>query len=261
MGAGNLLSVQWPGARARILPTLVSLLVLLPALPSPARVFERWGSTSQGSRALENAGGKVAYQSRVTLNGAGGTLTVLSFDQTLRETVGTVAAVFGTRLAAPAGSMSTGTVARDGRRIQLILISPDAYNRTLLFMLNQTEREAAASKVPRDQDPAPGVSPFPGSAPQFSAEDEAGGYRCTVSKAVADPATIHAYFSAQLVAGGWSDPLAGQQATSAAGPALRWFQKGNEVCLVHTMPQSRGEATRITILHKRPGRTTNRRLD
>jgi hypothetical protein len=237
---------------------LAVLLLIASGLSSEARVFYRWGAAAGSNRALQDQGGTLAYQSSVTINGGKGNLDVFSFERSIADTVTLIDATFKTRLDFSGGSLASGSVSRDGRQIRLILIMLDSRNRTMVFKLDQSEEDAEASRKPAQTDPLPGITPFPGATPALSVEDRDGGYHLTASTAAADPGAIQNFFAAQLAAAGWRDALPAASA-GASSAALRIFQKGNELCLVHAQPSGPSRLTRITVLHKRGGAATNSR--
>jgi hypothetical protein len=253
----NLCALRASAVRSSLLAALCVATVLR-ASPCSARVFNRWGTAAQSTRALTEAGGRAVYESDVRVNGGRGTLTVMNFETPIRETVGTLAALFQARFEFSNGTMATGTAAANGHRLRLILIAPDSPGRTVLFKFDQSAADADASRKPEITPPLPGVGPFPGSAPEFSADDERGGYRFTVSRAAADPAAVEAYFASCLAAAGWA--VASPAVPRRTEASLRIYTKQSEVCVVQAQASARAGATRITVLHKRPGTSTNTRL-
>jgi len=220
------------------------------------RVFLRRPAAAQAEHTLSALGGRPVYAADITLNGGDGRLRVYAFERPLVEVGRDLEEAFGIHgLADRGASMALATARLRGLALRFIVVDLTGGRQTLVFAVEQTEREFAASKSPPGDGAVGGIPAYPGSRPLFKAEDNNTGMALAVSSSRAAAATVREFYRSRLHSDGWEDAIPPASENSAAGgpardPALIVYLKPAEFCCVLAQENGFPDGTRITIVHK-----------
>jgi hypothetical protein len=225
-------------------------LAILPA--AQARVFFRWGARDPSARALAEAGGRLAYQSKVRINNGAGDLSVFGFEASLDDVARDLRRLFGLPPSAFAGgSFATANATSEGRHLRFILLQPSSRVQTLVFKIEQSAEEHRASGQPPTGHLLTEVPPFPGSVPSFYMLDDSTSTAIAIASTTAAAGEVHDFYRSRLAAEGWQPALPGTAGPTAGGAVV--YLRGPEICCCYADTGRDGGATRITLLHKRQG--------
>jgi hypothetical protein len=227
-----------------MLACAVAVLAVI-ACPSrvQGRVFQRIPGSGTTVRKLESVGATQAYQSRVTVNGVGADLTVLSFDVPAAVAAARIRAALGTNFALRPGALAE-TAITDGDRPAHMLVSEVGESRTMVFLMLLDRSPDPSAAVPWTVSAVPLM---PGATAVFSFENASTHMRFGVAK-TADTAPAAASFCERhLKSRGWE--LQGPQQSS-----LTVYTRKQDICMVMIQEAAgAGDATRIVVLEKRLG--------
>jgi hypothetical protein len=217
-----------------------------------ARIFFRWGAREDSTRALTEAGGRLAYQSKVRINNGAGELSVFGFEAAIEDVARDLRRLYGLPPTAFAGgSFATADATTDGRHLRLILLQPGSRVQTLLLRIEQSAEDYRASARPPQEHHLADVPPFPGSAPTFFMLDAGTSTAIAIASTTAAAGEIQAFYRSRLAAEGWQPALPGTGAPPAGGAVV--YLRGPEICCCYADTGRDGHTTRITLLHKRQG--------
>jgi len=241
------------GQGAWIRCALLVLLLLFPALNGNARVFWRWRSAETGTRALQSAGGTIAYETDIALNGGRGRMTVFRFAETLEEVAATLRKVFNTpNITSGANStMSVGVIRAAGHVLRLVLVAPLSGQGTVVFQFDQSQAEAGRSRNP-PHDPVPDVPAYPDAETRFHVREDNTKTDFAVFLSNAQPADIVDFYATRLSADGWMQPLP-LTAGRPGRPGMLLFEKQNALCCVYVAREKSTGQTKIAVMHKEIG--------
>ncbi len=213
-----------------------------------ARVFQRLGGRLP--ERLRDAGGTVAYESDVTINGGRGRLTVTGFTQPAGEVARILRRVAGANAStlAAGGTLNT-TVNSGGSVTRLLAFSLPTHGRTLVISIEQSENDYRLSRERPERAALAGLPVFADSTPRLFVRDDKTQMSLAVSDTTADADTVHRDIAAQLARQGWSATMP----AAPAGAALRVYGRGAEICCVHVSPLQSAAGNAITLLHKQRG--------
>lgn len=221
------------------------------AIVSYGRVFFRWGSAAQSTRAMEVSGGKIAYKTGVILNGGAGQLTVLSFDQSIGEVVRELGQIFNTgNITYSGGEMAFASINFNGRVIRLVIVRLDDYMQTIVFKLEQSAREFKLSSESPAGHLTKNMPAYPESEPVFYGMDENTRMSMALSRTRSAPAAVYDFFESRLTASGWISavPTARKRINGVA-----IYMRENEIGCVCVDPSNVSGESRIMLLYKRQG--------
>ena len=239
--------------RLKYTALIAALLLGTGMMISQARVSLRWGSASDSTRALEGAGGSLAYESTITLNGGKGDLTIVGFEKKIGSVISSLSTLFNIHESvAPGSTMAFLTAHADGYVLRLIVIQLGHGEQTLVFTIRQTEADYLASTRPPEIHMLKDMPAFPGSDPLFYAVDDKSQAGVELSTTSSDTDAVHTFFAAQLAASGWVSSIPAP-ATAGTQPAMKVYMRDAEVCCVMVDPSESSAKNRITILHKKRG--------
>jgi len=230
--------------RRAILTAAAAGLVLVTA--AQARVFWRWRGSDAPGRALVQAGAERGYTAAVAINGAEAEAEVFRLPG--RNMTGALALLGRTfpdmTFAHAGGNLALGH--DDKRRNTLILIRPAGGGSVTVFAI----RTGGTPVPPRpDRHLLEHLPPFPGSRPVFHALDRNTGASLAVATASAPPHAVAEFYAGQLAAEGWISAL-----PISHGRSQHVFLRNREIATVTAVRDDTGRTTRITLLHKEPGR-------
>ena len=236
--------MRLPFSRSALLIAAAALCLLATA---DARVFRRWRAAAHSTGALQSIGGRISYDAAVRINGGKGRLTILSFPRGFRETAREVGRVFGEAgLERSANNMVIADITRDGRVIKLLVCRVPESRNTLVFKLDQSERDARDSRTAPDATRMGAIPLFPGSTPDFYMEDDNTRASLAVCSTTASAEAVQSFFNSRLRSEGWA-PL------SAAGSPMTVYANGPKLCIALVDHDVNSSQTRITVLLKRRG--------
>lgn len=231
-----------PIRRALLCVAAACALVLAPPT-SYGRVFQKLPGAASVLKRLESAGATQAYRSRVTVNGVGADLIVLSFDLPLSDAASTMRSALGTNFVLHAGGLAS-PVLPDGDRPLHLLVSEVAASRTLVFVMLLDRSPDPSAAVPW---PVSAIPLMPGAATVFSFENTSTHMRFGIAKTTDTAAAAASFCERHLKSRGWE----------AQGPqqaSLTVYVRKQELCLFMVEEASRtGEGTRIVVMEKRLG--------
>ena len=247
-----------PGTPRTLIRLALAAILILSATVSPAKVFLRWSSATQSTRALESAGGKVAYEAPVTINGGKGALVVLGFDRQPQEVARILERTFKLdSLTFGGGSMGFASAASEGVAVRFLFVQSSEVSKTLLFKIEQTAEEFKRSAAPPARHLLEAVPACPQSEPAFFLQDEEAGMSLAVATTRTSPASVMNFYRSQLPRLGWTPALAPRsgapQPPAVNDSPLQVFVRGPEMCTVFVESSGDTGETRITLLHKRQG--------
>jgi hypothetical protein len=226
---------------------LTMLGLLLGVAVCHGRVFLHWNAASQSTRAMENAVGRIAYESSVTVNGGKGQLTVFSFEKSMTEVVRELSRLFNiNNFNLSDGTMAMASIEADDRVSKLLALNLGKEGQTLVLKFEQSARDAKVSMESPMQHLMKAVPGYPGSRSVFYAKDDNTEMSMEMSSAQENESTIRDFYDSSLKGSGWEPALPVR--TENAGLAV--FRKGQEICCVFVdAADSSGNST-ITVLHK-----------
>jgi hypothetical protein len=231
--------------------SVITLLLLASA--GYGRVFLRSPGRSDVTANLERLGGAVAYSSTIRINGGDGRLTILSFDDSVADSLASVRRVLD--LPADRGSehSSLHIIRGDNATVRLLLLRLKAHARILAICIEQPNAEFEASEeVPREHT-LRDIAPFPGSQPSFYAEDVNTGVQLGVSETPAPASAVLAFYGQELRTKGWEATLSDNRGAVGGVP---FYVRHGEVCCLHVSDAETRDRRRITVLHKKLGNSS-----
>lgn len=230
----------------RISLTACALAIALGPAPAPARVFQRLGRLS-AAETFKTAGGTIAYEADVTINGGDGHLTAAGFTTTLREALAGLRRFFNTdEIPLRTSGLVQATLRHDDTVTRLLVFSLGAKGRTMAIAVTQSESEFDRSSRTPDQHLQKGIPAFPGSRPRFFVADEEAGMSLAVTDTPANAGAAHAHFGEALRRDGWATLL-----RDTSRNRLQVYWRNNETCCVFAGPAGGAlSGTIIAVLHK-----------
>jgi len=223
---------------------LIICTLLLAGATAQARVFWRWGTSDRGRAVLEAAGGKLAYEADVMLNGGDGRLSVYGFEHSFAQVKTALARAFDEdAFRRRHGSMVLARIPGDRGASTLLLIRTPTGAAAFAF-------EPVADAKQRRPEHVAGIPPYPGAEPVFSAEDKHASFAFGLAHTAAAPGDVSVFYMRRLRAEGW---LPVPVATGPVGerPGMLMFRKQRAVCTVYAARPERRQPTRIAVMHKR----------
>lgn len=230
----------------RVIWALTVVLALV--LAARARVFYRWNTVAESSRAIEQIGGQLAYKAEININGGNGQIGIFSFPGSPQEVMRSLNKTFGTTDFND--KRKTGFTILKGDRNVLRLIVLGMSGKTLLFKIDQSREEFDVATEPKTHllDALP---KFPDSTPDFYAEDKNSNMRLAVSSVGTAADVIHNFYEQQLSADGWKRAM---PVKLFRGQGMMMYVREREICCVAVASSVRGKhMSSITLLHKKPG--------
>lgn len=218
-------------------------LLLCSSLVATAKVFQRSDRTALTAKAMEARGGKQIYQSALQINGGKANLSVFSFEKDSATVAGDLKTAAGSGLDF-SGAMGMATVKKDGVVTCILVIALDPRNLTIVFKIDQSEDEYAASNKPVQQE-IKDLPPYPGSTPVFFAKDENTSTTLGISTADITPTEAYAHYGKSLLAGGWK-----QLPPTSAAAGMMIYARTDSICCIQAERSEGSNICRITVLHK-----------
>ena len=229
----------------------VALLIAATA-PAAARVFSRWGSHRDVAAALANLGGKSGYTAEISVNGQDGSAQVFRMPDSLRETIAALERRFTPLTFTYAGgSMGIGTLVKDNVRLFMIALRLGLSDHTVVMTVTLTGASGTAPPAAPTTHLLTQLPEYPGSAPSFYAHDRNAGMRLAVATTIAQPEDVRRFYTQRLTQSGWKPALPEGAGTPRE---LDMYLRERETCCVTATPSTTSRETRITLLHKEPGR-------
>jgi hypothetical protein len=237
--------------RYRVLLAAAALLGAV-VLPASARVFARWGAHRNVAALLATLGGQAGYTADVSINGQNGAACVYRLPGSLREVIATLEKRLPPLAFTHAGgSMATGTLIKDNVRQFLIVLRTGLADQTLVMAVTLT---GVAGAKPPAAPPAhllKQIPAYPGSDPVFYAHDRQAGMQLAVATARTDPDAVQRFYQSQLSQAGWKSALPRRMGNTHD---FQVYLRDRNTCCVFAAPTATGRETRITLLHKEPGK-------
>jgi hypothetical protein len=233
---------------------LIIALLLLIVLPADARVFLRWGTRSQSTRALVQAGGTRCYASSVSINGTPGEVSVLQFPTSLGDTLPALQRLFGKGdFAFQGNSLATAVLLDQRDALRIFALSLGDTSRTLVITIHQTRDDFDSMGTGAANQQIDQLTAYPGSLPRFHAVNHDTGLQFATADSHDGPAAVNAFYHDALRGDGWQ-PIVSDQ--SGAATSLPIYLRANELCCIFVTPvdPKTGRHT-ISMLHKQTGRT------
>lgn len=219
---------------------LACLLFCVPQADS--RVFKSKGRSASAAGKVEAIGGTRAYQSRVTVNGVGGDLTVFGFDVSMQEVAARMKNTFGTNFLQQTGDQLATAAIADGNHPIHLLVSQMDSSRTIVFFMRLDQAPDPSSDAPWAVSALPLI---PGGSTVFSFENADTRTRLSIAKTSDTAAAAKAYCDDHLRSKGW-EPL------GSADTSLVIYARKQDLCIVMVHPASGpGGDTRIAVMEKR----------
>lgn len=243
--------------RASWFAALALLLLLTPLLTAHARVAFRWGFNRSTADTLAKLGGSLAYDADIDINGGNGHVYAYGFPGDLSTYLPALYRHFKSESLAPNknvnATMRMATIERDTSTLRLVLLDLTTEGRALVFAIEQSQNERAASDEMPDRATLKGIGPLPVAEPVFYVRDRRAGMSLVVQKTKLSPLSVHQTFAAQLRASDWLPALPELKHRPANETRFAVYMNGDNTCVsLATLDQSTG-TTRITVLHKQPG--------
>ncbi len=215
-----------------------------------ARVFQRWSAVADARRTLQTAGGRIAYEADIALNGGKGRLCVAAFEENMPSVARRLSQSLGQPIVAGGGGLTVRTVENADGVLRLVLFALPAYGRTLAVTVSQTAAEAAASARPPERHLLDEVPAYAPSTPRFFCRDEEFQMAVAVAETPDSARTAAASYSAALAAAGWQ-PV--PPVDPRRGGALGVYARGADLCIafVNERDPRGGGGSIIAVLHKR----------
>ena len=228
----------------------IAVVIFLISAACYGKVFWGWDSLADSSRTLENLGGKIAYRTKINLNGAKGDLTVFHFNRSIPDIMKELGRIFNSgNFRFQGGTMATASIIYGDSLLRFVFTQAGEENNTIVFKIQQDKNDIAESgKLPREQLMKP-LPPFPGSTPVFFGEDENGRMSLAVSETKSASAGVLTYYNTTLAGSGWSPFNTGSGIDHNA--IMNIFIRGPELACVFVGPSNNGDVSRITLLYKK----------
>ncbi len=222
--------------------------------PADARVFLRWGTRAQSTRALEQAGGTSCYASSVSINGTPGDVAVLQFPTSLGDTLPALQRLFGEGdFAFKGNSLATAVLLDPNDALRIFALSLGDTSRTLVITVHQSRADFDRMGKQGTSQQIGQLPAYPGSLPRFHALNHDTGLQFASADSSDGPAAVNAFYRDALRGDGWQ-PVASDP--TGANTSLPIYLKANELCCIFVTPldPKTGRHT-ISMLHKQTGRT------
>ena len=229
----------------------IVLLATLTVTAVQGRVFLRWEGRSDIIGNLSRLGGRVAYETRVRINGGEGKLTVVSFDDALNDVEQRIRRMLS--IPDNASGQANGSIhilRGDAITARLLLLRMEDAGRTLAIAIEQSNSEFAASEADLHEHELKALPPYPGSIPIFFAEDADTRLRIAVSETLAQADSIRHFYDRELRSRGWLPSL--PDGSNGRLPMPLYIRKSELCCIAVTSTQT-ASVQRITLLHKELG--------
>lgn len=241
-----------PSIRRFMVGSILALAVMVPA--SHGRVFWRSPAHTDGRRALDALGGRIAYEAPVIINGGRGHLSVFAFTEPLADVVRRLSQTpGGGAITYSGGTLAVGERANGKRIVRMVAFSLDPPGETLVCALDQSVEERERSRQPPGEEGLPGVPGFPGARTVFTAVNEESRMRLTHASTEAPVSAVRDFYHTALAAAGWSAFGPGSGTATVNGSGMGVYLKDHEIlCVLANRPHPAGP-TDITLLHKRHG--------
>jgi hypothetical protein len=224
------------------------LALLLTATILPAKVFIRWQGTSDIPGTLTRLGGKASYQADVSINGGRGQIAVIGFRDKFDTTSSDIQRILKLPPQQQPRSATTTVWLLKGKATitRLILLRIPAQQRLLAIAITQsiTEYEKSQQQPPLYR----GIPAYPGSTPKFLAQNHETKLTIATSAANAPPEAIRQFYFQTLKTAGWHPYLSNQ---AGPVPQMTIYQRKSEICCIYAASARNGQASNITILHKK----------
>lgn len=216
-----------------------ALCALFAILPLRADFF--WRLPRSSDTTLTQLGGARVYATDVQVNGSPGTLAAYAFE--------IAPATLRARLARTLGLPASGTaratllthVQRNRLQRLLILPSPDSSDASLVFVFDQSLRDAAESK--RGSPAWPADLPVLAAEPLFTAACAQTRTAFVTAESDASPEDAVQAAAHTLLDAGWASPAP----TTAT---FRLFVSGRKQCVLFASRESQSEKTTISLLQR-----------
>jgi len=223
---------------------LLFCVLLLAGVTARARVFWRWGASGRARAVLEAAGGSLAYEADVVLNGGDGRLCVYGFRGSFAQVKTALARAFDEdAFRGRHGSMVLARIAQQRAALTLLLIRTPTGAAAFAFEQPDGEKKHRPEHVAQ-------IPPYPDAEPLFSAVDEEADCSFGLARTAAAPGDVSAFYRQRLRADGWR-PVPVAAGATGNRPGMLMFQKARAVCTVYAARAKRSRtATHIAIVHK-----------
>jgi len=200
---------------------------------------------------MKQLGGQPAYEAEININGADAHISVFSFSGTLEDVVQTLGRAFDVpAFHSGAGNMGFAVIAGELNVLRLLVVRLPRADTTLVFKVDQSPAEYAASAAPGSHLLA-AVPEFPGSNPSFYAEDKHTNMKVALSVASASGNAIRRFYDRRLTADGWKQAM---PVNTPGDRGMAVYLKGREICCVVVSSASGGGGeNNVALLHKKPG--------
>ncbi len=235
--------------KIRLLTAILMLSASCAAI-SYGRVFQLFGSATAGnaSQTLTALGGVTAYDTEININGGNGRLTVFHFKQDIRLVVELLGSAFGkNNFNYSGGTLCLASLKSENSVLQFVISSLN--DNTIVFKLEQTSAEHAASRAKPASHLMNSIPAFPGSTPLFFAEDKKNGMSMATAATTSSPDEIRRFFNSRLTASGWENIIPRPAGPIAFSPTAI-YQKKSEISCVFVIPSNNAGENQIVMLHK-----------
>ncbi|MFU8779710.1 MAG: hypothetical protein ACNA71_01635 [Kiritimatiellia bacterium] len=198
--------------------------MILVAVATEAKVYLRWGAAGNLARFVAGIGGKLAYQSEMTVNGSKANISVYGLPESNRNWVNTVSSLSyhaGDAFTSLTGITLSGT--------------------PVLF---QYQRQTADNAAPHS---AAQLPRFPQSTQAFHAHNKNTDMYISILRSSSSANEISAFYRAAMQADGWHIPI---DDTETTPDGMTIFIREQEVACLALEQLNQQNETRITLLHK-----------
>ncbi len=253
-------SRQYPPHNAKFSVQRSAFIVLLAVLATiatttHARVYTRWGGTSDAIGNLTRLGGKVAYTSDIKINNGEGKLTVIGFDDPLNNTAPKIRHILNipthhpplSTVHSPLSSPTTSIHILRGKTttLRLVLLQLPQASRLLAIAIEQPNTEYNKSQKSPTKHQLTQIPAYPGSTPTFYAESSQTKLRIAMSSSSENIEAIHSFYHSRLQADGWQPYLSDSLGSI---PQMTIYQRGSELCYILATPSKSCQT--ISLLYK-----------
>ena len=214
------------------------------------KVFWRWDSRTDSSGALEDIGGKIAYSSKINLNGVKGDLAVFYFKRPISDVIAELRRIFNSgKFSFKGGTMQTASIVSGDSLLRFVFVQGGDENSAVVFKIQQDKNEYAESGKLSNRSVMKSLPSFPGSTPVFFGEDENSKMSMAVSETTADSSGVFDYYNTALTGSGWTPFNTGSRNNRKAD--INVFIRGPEIACVFVEASGEKNVSRITLLYKK----------